>query len=107
MSEHSCTSQVEAAQLLGAWQRLQVTQLIVAEVQVGEEGDAGQSLVGQVLQGHVVQVEMCELCHGDGFFPEVSHGVVAHVQALDLAQSLQGEERKVKFSVAGPICTNN
>ncbi len=96
MSEHGYTGQIEVDKLLGAWEGLQVTKLIVAEVQVGEEWGAGQSLIWQVLKGHVVEVEVCKLRHGDRFFPEVGHGVVAHVQACDLAESLQGEESKVK-----------
>lgn len=39
---------------------------------------------------------MCKPRHGDRFFPEVDHGVVAHVQARDLSESLQGGESKVK-----------
>lgn len=93
MSEHNYTCQVEAQQALGAREGLQVTELVVAEVQVGEEGGAGQSLIRQVLKGHVVEVEVCKLCHGDGFFPQVDHGVVAHVQPFDLAKSSEGEER--------------
>jgi len=87
-----CTGQVEAGQPLGAWEGLQVAKLIVAEVQVGEERRAGQRLIRQVLKGHVVEVEVRELRHGDGFFPEVGHGVVAHVQARDLGKSSRGEE---------------
>lgn len=78
------TCQVEAPQVLGAREGLQVAELIVTEVQVGEEGGSRQSLFRQVLKGHVVKVEVCKLRHGNGFFSEVDHGVVAQVQPCDL-----------------------
>lgn len=38
VSYTSCTCQVEAVQVLGAYEGVQVTELVMAEVQVGEEG---------------------------------------------------------------------
>lgn len=68
----------------------------MAEIQVGEKGGAGQSLIGQVLKGHVVEVKVCELRHGNGFFPKVDHRVVAHVQPCDLTESLQEGESGIR-----------
>lgn len=81
-------SQVQACKLWWTFrERLDDTQLVVTDIQVGEAGAFWYSCVGQVLQGHVVQEEVREFGHGHRFFSQVSHGVVAQVQTGHLWQS--------------------
>lgn len=40
----------------------------------------------------MVEVEVCQLGHGNRLFAEVDHGVVAHVQPRDLTKSTRRED---------------
>lgn len=58
----------------------------MADVQVYKVGRFRYSGVDQVLQGHVVQEEVCQLCHGHCVLSQIRHGVIAKVQTSHLWQ---------------------
>lgn len=72
--------QVETSQFRGAkGQRLQDTQLVMAEVKMGELGGEQNCCTGKILQGVVIQKEVCKLGHRYYFLPEIGHGIVTQV----------------------------